>query len=55
MAERQPGNFKGKQQMSSSYNPAKMADAAKETMMRLYKKLKQEVILKKNLETLSVQ
>ena len=40
MAERQPGNFKGKQQMLLATAPAKMADAAKETMMRLFKKLK---------------
>ena len=40
MAKKQPGNFKGKQQMSLATAPAKMADAAKETMMRLYKKLK---------------
>ena len=40
MAEKQLGNFKGKQQMALATAPAKMADAAKETMMRLYKKLK---------------
>tara|TARA_Y100001963_G_scaffold73789_1_gene102618 strand:+ start:240 stop:1121 length:882 start_codon:yes stop_codon:yes gene_type:complete len=40
MSEKQLGNFKGKQQMHLAGGSARGADAAKETMMRLYNKMK---------------